>query len=118
MASTVAYFEITSTDAPRAQRFYADLFGWTITPDPDMAGYGMVDTGGGEGAVVGGIGPSQAPGDEGVRVYVRVDDLQQHLETAQRLGATTVLEPMELPGGYGTIAVVRDPDGNALGLWV
>lgn len=118
MANTVAYFEITSADAPRAQRFYADLFDWTITPDPDMAGYGMVDTGGGEAAVVGGIGPSQGAGDEGVKVYVRVADLQHHLERANRLGGTTVLEPMELPGGYGTIAVVLDPDGNALGLWV
>jgi predicted enzyme related to lactoylglutathione lyase len=79
----------------------------------------MVDTGGGEGAVAGGIGPSQGPGDEGVKVYVRVDDLQRHLERANRLGGTTVLEPMELPGGYGTIAIVLgDPDGNALGLWV
>ena len=118
MANTVAYFEITSADAPRAQRFYADLFDWTITADPDMEGYAMVDTGGGDGAVVGGIGPSQVPGDEGVKVYVRVDDLSAHLEAATRLGGTTVLEPMELPGGYGTIAVVLDPDGNPLGLWV
>jgi hypothetical protein len=27
------------------------------------------------------------------------------------------MPPMELPGDFGTIAVIADPDGNRVGLW-
>ena len=111
----VAFFEIVSPDAPKAQAFYRDLFGWSIETDED--GYGLVDTGAGEEAVGGGIGPSMAPGDTGVKVYVRTSDLDGTIRRAQDLGSSVYLEPMDLPGGYGRIAVVSDPDGNPLGLW-
>lgn len=81
MSHPVAFFEIVSNDAPRLQRFYTDLFGWSIETDED--GYGLVDT----------------------------------IARAQELGSSVHLEPMELPGGFGTIAVVSDPDGNPVGLW-
>ncbi len=38
-----------SPDAERAQKFYAELFGWQIAADPAMGGYGLVDTGAGDG---------------------------------------------------------------------
>lgn len=113
----VAFFEVTSPDAPRAQRFYSDLFGWQITPDPTTDGYALVDTGAGDDAVSGGIGPSTSADDRGVKIYVRVPDVEAHLEKAGALGAPTLLPPMDLPGGYGRIAVVADPDGNPVGLW-
>lgn len=111
----VAHFEIVSGNAPRLQKFYADLFGWTITTDDD--GYGLVDTGGVDAAVTGGIGPSMAVGDTGVKIYVRTHDLEATLAEAKSLGSAVYLDPMELPGGYGRIAVVSDPDGNPVGLW-
>jgi predicted enzyme related to lactoylglutathione lyase len=118
MGHPVAWFEVVSTDAPRAQRFYGELFDWKVDVDPALGGYGVVDTGAGTDAVGGGIGPSQAPGDTGVKFYVRVDDLDAYLERATKLGGTTILEPTELPGdNLGTIAVFADPDGNAVGLW-
>ena len=49
MGQPVAFFEVTSPDAERAQKFYAELFGWQIAADPAMSGYGLVDTGAGEG---------------------------------------------------------------------
>lgn len=115
MSHPVAFFEVVSDDAPRAQAFYADLFGWTVETDED--GYGLVDTGAGEAAVTGGIGPSMAPGDTGVKIYVRTDALEDTIAHAERLGSTVYLAPMDLPGGYGRIAVVSDPDGNPVGLW-
>ena len=117
MGAPVAFFEIISDDAERARRFYADLFGWSADADPEMGGYALVDTGGGEGDIPGGIGPSTAPGDAGVKVYVRVEDLQQALDRAAQLGGTPLVAPMDLPGGYGRIAVFADPDGNPVGLW-
>lgn len=117
MGQPVAFFEVVSAEPDRAQKFYAELFGWQVHADPAMGGYGLVDTGAGDGAIPGGIGPSQGPGDTGVRIYVRVDDLDAHLARASELGATPLVFPMDLPGGYGRIAVFADPDGNAVGLW-
>lgn len=111
----VAFFEIVSNDAPKLQAFYTDLFGWNIQNDDD--GFGLVDTGAGEGAVSGGIGPSMAPGDTGVKFYVKTDQLDATLSRAKNLGSSVYLEPTDLPSGYGTIAVVSDPDGNPVGLW-
>jgi uncharacterized protein len=51
------------------------------------------------------------------RIYVRVDDLPAYLERAERLGGRRLVEPTDLPGGFGTFAVLADPDGNQVGLW-
>ena len=53
--------------------------------DPSMGGYGLMDTGNGDDAVGGGIGASAAPDDgPGVRIYMRVDDLDAYLEPRRR----------------------------------
>ncbi len=75
MGKPIAFFEVVSDDSERAQTFYASLFDWSVSADPALGGYGLVDTGAGDGAIGGGIGPSQGPGDAGVKIYVRVDDL-------------------------------------------
>ena len=117
MGQQVAFFEVISPDVERAQRFYAELFGWKVTADPDMDGYALVDTGGGEEAVGGGIGASSAPGDVGVKIYLRVDDLDAYLDRAEELGGKRLAPPMDLPGDFGRIAILADPDGNPVGLW-
>jgi predicted enzyme related to lactoylglutathione lyase len=110
-------FEVVSDDHERAQDFYTQLFDWTVQTDPSMGGYGLVDTGAGSSAIVGGIGPSMGPGDKGVKVYVRVDDLDAYLARATELGGTRLVEPTPLPGEYGSFAIFADPDGNPVGLW-
>ena len=117
MGMPVAYFEVVSEDHERAQEFYAALFGWQVAADPAMGGYGLVDTGAGEGAIGGGIGPSTGSGDTGVKFYVRVPDLQVALDRAEELGAKALVPPTDLPGDFGRFAILADPDGNAVGLW-
>jgi predicted enzyme related to lactoylglutathione lyase len=118
MGAAVAWFEVTSDDPARAQKFYAELFGWQITAGPGSGGYSIVDTGAGEGAIGGGIGPSAGSDDPtGVKIYLRVDDLEAYLAKAEQLGGKRVGEPTELPEGWGTVAVLTDPDGNQVGLW-
>jgi len=116
MGQPVAMFEVVSPDVERAQQFYSSLFDWKVDPDPSMGGYGLVDTGA-EGSLTGGIGPSMTPGDAGVKVYVRVDDLAAYLDRAEQLGGRRLVEPTQLPGEYGWFAVFADPDGNPVGLW-
>jgi hypothetical protein len=117
MGMPVAFFEVVSEDPVRAQGFYATLFDWQVAADPAMGGYGLVDTGAGEGGIGGGIGPSEAPGDTGVKIYVRVPDLQAALDRAQELGGKALVGPTDLPGEFGRFAVLADPDGNPVGLW-
>jgi uncharacterized protein len=116
MGQPVAFFEVISPDAERAQRFYADLFGWQVSADPAMGGYGLVDTGASEGAIGGGIGPGE-PGEKNVRIYMRVDDLERYLSRAEELGGKRLVPPTDLPGGFGRFAIFTDPDGNPVGLW-
>ncbi len=120
MGRPVAMFEVVSNDAKRAQAFYTQLFDWRVDVDEAMGGYGLIDTGAGESAIIGGIGPSMNDGDVGVKVYVKVDDvadLESHLARAEALGGSRLVPPTELPGDFGSFAILADPDGNAVGLW-
>ena len=117
MGQPIAFFEVVSPDHERAQSFYRELFDWQIAADPTMGSYGLVDTGAGEHAIGGGIGPPTQPGDTGVKVYVKVDDLDAHLDRAEALGGKRLVAPTELPGGFGRFAIFTDPDGNQVGLW-
>jgi predicted enzyme related to lactoylglutathione lyase len=109
MGAPLAYFEITGPDADALGRFYGALFDWTINDGPE-AGYSMIDTGTDQ---TGGIGGGEAA----VTIYMRVDDLQATLDRAAEHGGKTLVEPTELPGGYGHFAVFADPAGNGIGLW-
>jgi predicted enzyme related to lactoylglutathione lyase len=117
MGRPIAFFEVVSINHDRAQAFYRDLFDWHVAADPAWGGYGLVNTGAGENALGGGIGPSTQPGDTGVKVYVRVDDLDAYLDRAEKLGGRCQVSPTELPGGFGRFAIFTDPDGNHVGLW-
>ncbi len=117
MGQPVAYFEIVSPDAARARAFYTELFGWSADADPALGGYALVDTGAGGDAIGGGIGPAAEPGEAGVKIYMRVEDVEACLEKAEKLGGTLVVPPHDLPGDAGRTAIFTDPDGNKVGLW-
>jgi uncharacterized protein len=117
MGQPVAFFEVLSTEPERAQKFYAELFGWQVAADPAMGGYALVDTGAGDGAVGGGIGAADTPAEAGVKIYMRVDDLDAYLDRAEKLGGRRVVPPTDLPGDFGRFAILADPDGNPVGLW-
>ena len=117
MGQPVAWFEIISPDAERAGKFYAELFGWQVSSDPAMGGYSLVDTQSGEGAVAGGIGQADADSGPGVKIYMRVDDIDAYLERAEALGGKKLVPPTGLPGDFGKFAIFTDPDGNQVGLW-
>jgi hypothetical protein len=117
MGKPVAFFEIISPDAARARAFYTELFGWAADANPAFGGYALVDTQAGEGAIGGGIGAADEPGEAGVKIYVRVEDLDTCLDLAEKLGGTLVIPPHDLPGDAGRTAIFTDPDGNKVGLW-
>jgi uncharacterized protein len=112
MGKPVVHFDISGPNAEELQSFYGELFGWKITPVPEM-NYALVDTQGGSG-INGGIGT--APEGSGqVAFYVMADDLQAVLDKAESLGGKTTQPVMTIPGAV-TLAMFADPEGHEVGL--
>jgi predicted enzyme related to lactoylglutathione lyase len=111
MAHKVIHFEVLGKDAAALQSFYGALFDWQINADNPM-NYGII--GPNDGGIGGGVGPAM-DGNPFVTFYVEVDDLQAALDKAAELGGSTVMPPMDVPGGP-SIALFSDPEGNKIGL--
>ncbi len=106
-ARPVVYFSIAARDPEAQRRFYATMFGWRIGDGPFMpipAGIGSPENG---------IGGHISAGEPGFSLYVQVRDVDESLALAERLGATRVHDPFQIPGG-ALIAGIRDPEGNSL----
>jgi uncharacterized protein len=108
----VVHLELHTGDRQRASAFYARLLKW----QPDViraasSSYLALDMGGGVG---GGIvecatrRPLWLP-------YVEVDQIDEAIEHARRLGAAVLLEPREGPSGWRS--VVSSPEGGEVALW-
>ncbi len=121
----VTWFEILGSDAERTQKFYSELFGWTID-NAAFPAYGTAKTGTSRG-ISGGVG-----GGLELRwaiIYAAVPDLEQTLEQVSKLGGSRVddqeVSAMKLASRkalYGlandiAMAVIRDPAGNHLGVF-
>ena len=112
---TVAWFEVTGKDGPALQRFYGELFDWTVQDAGDGSGYGVIQAG--ENGIGGGIGPAKdgGPGQE-ITFYVAVDDPAIYLRKAEQLGGQTIV-PLTTREEFGlTFAFFADPEGHVIGL--
>ncbi len=109
----VTHFEVNARDAKATQKFYSDLFGWSVNTNNPM-NYGMVETNTKGHGINGGIGASQ-DGRSWITFYVETPDPAGTLAKAERLGGRTVLPPMAM--GPGTYALFADPEGNVIGLY-
>jgi predicted enzyme related to lactoylglutathione lyase len=120
----VEWFEILGSDAARTQKFYADLFGWTVD-NSGFPGYAVVDTGterGIQGGIGGGVEARWAV------VYVSVPDLDQTLSRVEELGGSrlvdegvSALKTAARTALYGSAddintCAFRDPAGNVFGI--
>lgn len=106
-----AWFDISTPDAPRARRFYQEVFGWPLRVLDDT--YTLV--GREDARPAGGIGQAGAGSPYvGIVVYFPVDDVDAALARAERLGARRVMAPVATP--LGRIAAFTDPDGNTVGV--
>jgi hypothetical protein len=112
----VVHFEILAPDGAELIGFYQGLFGWPIQDNqlPGWPHYGFM--GEPDRGIGGAIGTADAADGPAVLVYVEVDDPQAYLDRATEMGATVVLPVTNVPGAEVTIAWLRDPQGNLLGL--
>jgi uncharacterized protein len=117
---SVVHFEIPVSDMARAQKFYADVFGWQMmayddkntmvsTTETDKQGRPLKP-----GAINGSLyRPEKAATPS---VVVDVPDIRAHIEKVKQHGGRLVDEPVTIPG-MGMYARFQDLDGNLVGLW-
>lgn len=111
------WIDLSTSDKPRAIAFYGGLFDWAATERGEEFGsYSIVSKGDAE---VGGMmqkSPDMGNMPDLWGVYVAVDDIAATLDHAVSRGAQRLVAPMPI-GDMGTMAVILDPTGAALGLW-
>jgi len=113
---TLCWADLMTTDVARARQFYADLFGWEITPgQKDESGYLHIKNGE---AFIGGI-PPVGP-QAGVPPHWLLYFLASHCDSAaakaKSLGANIYYGPTTMEG-VGRWAVAADPQGAVFALF-
>lgn len=108
--------ELMTTDITGAKSFYSEMFGWEMQDEttPDMI-YTLLKTGDKE---VGGMMaiPTEAKGAPASwGAYVTVDNVDQQIIQAEKLGGQVILQPKNIPN-VGRFAVISDPQGAVLTL--
>jgi predicted enzyme related to lactoylglutathione lyase len=109
----VVHVEIPAANTGAAADFYRELFGWKITPYPEM-NYTMWEAGDGSGGGFPSVSDENPAGQ--VLVYIDSDDIETDLAKVGRLGGKIVRPKTEIPG-MGWFAVFQDPTGNVLALY-
>lgn len=119
---TVIWFEIWVSNLQRSKAFYASLFAWRFEA---LAGYDSERywqilapaSAGMNGALVHDPDRERVGGRTTV-VYVHVPDLEQATRRAVSLGGVLVQERTAITATAGSFAIIADPEGNQVGLWV
>jgi predicted enzyme related to lactoylglutathione lyase len=114
MGNPVVHFEILSPDAAKLQKFYAELFGWTINADNSMQ-YGIADTGATGKGINGGIGVPM-DGKNRVTFYVGVDSIDDTFAKLAAAGGKAMGPKMTVPPSGPVLGYFTDPAGNTIGL--
>lgn len=113
------HFEIHARDPELAATFYRSVFGWHVERWSTQP-YWTVATGEGPG-IDGGLLPRQGPLPEDDTpvsswvVTVEVEDVHETLRRAEAAGGRAVSGVSPIPG-VGSLAYLRDPDGNLVGV--
>jgi predicted enzyme related to lactoylglutathione lyase len=108
----ICYIEIPTGDLPSLAAFYVTVFGWELRKRDN----GELTFNDSAGAVSGTWVPGQSPSSEdGLRVYIMVDDMNAVLASIQAHGG-------EIVEGVGAhlpeiTARFRDPNGNTFSLY-
>lgn len=114
--NAIHWFEIPATDLERAARFYEAMLGIKLermgTAPTPMA----IFSGGAQG-VSGCLvaDPGNRPSDAGARVYLAAPDLDACVSRVAAAGGA-VVQPKTSIAPHGWFALVRDPEGNTVGL--
>ena len=116
MKNAINWFEIPVSDLSRAARFYEKTLGIELKRtrfgELDMAIFPSDEPGAG-GALV--LDPRRQPSDKGSLVYLHAENLDAAVERTQKSGGSVILPKTDI-GEPGFMALVRDTEGNTVGL--
>lgn len=109
----ITHLEIPVSDTKRAAAFYHALFGWQIDEPPGFEGYPMWQA---PNQISGGALAPRGEGFTQPRSVVEVDSIDESLEEVVRQGGEVLIgkEPISDTSWW---AIIRDLDGNELGLY-
>lgn len=110
------WIELFTSDTEAATTFYAALFGWTAeTAGPEYGGY--INLSKDELRVAGCMHNDGEQGMPNVwTIYLASDDAAATCAAAKEAGGQVYLDAMQVMD-LGTMAMVADPDGAAIGVW-
>lgn len=118
MSHAINWFELPTTDLARASRFYEAVLAIELKQE-NFAGTGtrMAVFPGDEQSVRGALiaDERRQPVADGALVYLHAPDLDASLARALQAGGNVVLPKTDI-GEPGFIALVRDTEGNVVGL--
>jgi len=111
-AGEIYWFSLLSEDLDKAAHFYTELLGWEIVPSP--TGGLMALRNGQPFAGLNAIEDRLPAASESLWLAaITVDDPARSVAAAKRLGATIHRDVGEVPG-FGTYALIQDPQGAPL----
>lgn len=113
MGRRVIHFEVIGRDAPALQKFYGELFDWSIDASNPMS-YGIIQPQG-EGSIGGGIGPSPDGSSGMVTFYVESDDVSGDLQRVEAAGGSVVMPETKVMEDV-VLGLFADPEGHVVGL--
>jgi predicted enzyme related to lactoylglutathione lyase len=110
------WIDLFSSDPDRAAGFYGEIFDWTAeSSGPEFGGYVTFRRGGAR--VAGMMRNNGSAGMPDVwTTYLAVADATATTEAAAGAGGQVLLEPMQV-ADLGTMGMVADPGGAAVGIW-
>ncbi len=116
-ANTFGWAELNSRGVDKAKPFYKKLFGWGEKNSEMGEGQEYTEFQLGGESIAGGMEmnpmvPAEVPSYW--LVYFTVADVDDAHEKAKQLGAQSLLEPQDFPGGR--FAILGDPQGASFGL--
>lgn len=116
---TFCWLDLAASDAERAQRFYAQVFGWAFREQPVLGGHftrcrlGSLDVGSlyqlAQAQLAHGVPSHWTP-------YLAVDRMDEALGRVASAGGRTIVVPFDVPD-HARIALIEDAVGALVGLW-
>lgn len=117
MSDAINWFEIPVRDLDRATRFYEAMLDKKLKREifggMQMATFQTSDRADVGGSLV--LDPKREPSGAGALVYLDAPDLDDCISRAKKAGGTVELPKTDI-GDPGHIAIVRDTEGNRVGL--
>jgi predicted enzyme related to lactoylglutathione lyase len=115
---TPCWFELSTKGAGRAEKFYRDVFGWSVKLGTDGGMEYREFSAPGAPQPSGGIvelAPERGPAPPHWMIYFTTRAVDADTERARALGGKVILAPMDIPK-VGRFSVLADPAGAAFSL--